>query len=91
MNLFTKQKQKHRCREQTYRYKGGEKAMNWDTGIEIDIYILQIYNIYIYTTCLKQVTNKNLKEKKRKEYTNKQDIRKKNYMTCKPMSKQFYI
>lgn len=37
MKLFTKQKQSHKCREQTYDYKGGEewRGMNWETGINI--------------------------------------------------------
>ena len=34
MNLFTKQKQSHRCRKQTYGYqwvnKGGNKLGDWD-------------------------------------------------------------
>ena len=29
MNLFAKQKQRHRCREQTYGYQGGE-GWGWD-------------------------------------------------------------
>ena len=40
INLFAKQKQRHRCREQTYGYQGGEGegGMNWE--IETDIYTL---------------------------------------------------
>ena len=50
MNLFTKQKQSHRYRKQTYGYQGGKRAgINWE--IEIDIYTL----LYI-----KQIVNKNL-------------------------------
>ena len=51
MNLFTKQKQSHRCRKQTYGYQGGKGGggINWETGI--DIYTL----LYI-----KQITNKDL-------------------------------
>ena len=50
MNLFTKQKLNHRCRKQTYDYKGGREAgINREIGI--DIYTL----LYI-----KQITNKNL-------------------------------
>ena len=34
MNLFAKQKQRHRCREQTYGYQGGKGGWNelgdWD-------------------------------------------------------------
>ena len=33
MNLFTKQKQSHGCRKQTYGYqegKGGDKLGDWD-------------------------------------------------------------
>ena len=51
MNLFAKQKYRHRYREQTYGYQGGEGAdgMNWE--IRIDIYTL---------LCIKQITNENL-------------------------------
>ena len=52
MNLFTKQKQSHRCRKQTYGYQGGKAGVggiNWEIGI--DIYTI----LYI-----KQITNKNL-------------------------------
>ena len=50
MNLFTKQKQSHRCRKQTYGYQGGTGGgINWE--IRIDIYTL----VYI-----KSITNKNL-------------------------------
>ena len=50
MNLFTKQKQSHRCRKQTYGYQGGTGGgINWEIGI--DIYTL----VYI-----KSITNKNL-------------------------------
>ena len=57
MNLFARQKQRHRCREQTYGHQGGKAArdggggsvMNWEIGI--DIYTL---------ICIKQITNKNL-------------------------------
>ena len=49
MNLFTKQKQNHRCRKQTYDYQGAKRQ-----GIErlgIDIYTLLF---------IKLITNKNL-------------------------------
>ena len=50
MNLFTRQKQGHRCRKQTYGYQGGRGGgINWEIGI--DIYTL----LYI-----KQITNKDL-------------------------------
>ena len=51
MNLFTKQKQNHRCRKQTYSYQGvrGGARINWEIGT--DIYTL----LYI-----KQITNKDL-------------------------------
>ena len=51
MNLFTKQKQSHRRRKQTYGFQGGKggEGINWE--IRIDIYTL----LYI-----KQITNKNL-------------------------------
>ena len=50
MNLFAEQKQRHRCREQTYGYQGGERGgMSWEMGI--DIYIL---------LHIKQITNENL-------------------------------
>ena len=32
VNLFAKQKQSHRCREQTYGYQGG---MNGEIGVDI--------------------------------------------------------
>ena len=51
MNLFTKQKQTRRLKEQTYGYQGGGwgKGIDWEFGI--DMYTL------LY---LKQVTNKDL-------------------------------
>ena len=51
MNLFTKQKQSHRCRKQTYGYQVGKKGggINWEIGT--DIYTL----LYI-----KQITNKDV-------------------------------
>ena len=50
MNLFTKQKQSHRCRKEIYGYQGVRGGgINWEIGI--DIYTL----LYI-----KQITNKNL-------------------------------
>ena len=49
MNSFTKQKQSHRCRKQTYGYQGGSGGgINWETGIDI------------YTLYIKQITNKDL-------------------------------
>ena len=62
MNLFTKQKQTHRCREQTYGHQGGKAGvgdgggggMNWEIGI--DIYTL---------ICMKQITYKNMLCKKK--------------------------
>ena len=63
MNRFARQKQRHRCREQTYGQQGGKagvggegaggSGMNWE--IETDIYTL---------ICIKQITNKNLLYKK---------------------------
>ena len=59
MNWFAGQKQRHKCREQTYGHKGGKVGveggggMNWEIGI--DIYTLII---------IKQITNKNLLYKK---------------------------
>ena len=56
MNRFARQKQRHRCGEQTHGHQrgkwgwgGGGGGMNWDFGL--DIYTL----IYI-----KKVSNKNL-------------------------------
>ena len=51
VNLFTKQKQIHRLRKQTYGYQRGKVGggINWESGI--DIYTL------LY---LKQITNKDL-------------------------------
>ena len=34
MNLFTKQKQRHRCRKQTYGYQGGKEGINCETEIK---------------------------------------------------------
>ena len=54
MNLFTKQKQSHRCRKKSYGYQGGKGGgINWEIGI--DIYTL---------ICIKWITNKNLLYKK---------------------------
>ena len=58
MNWFAGQKQRHRCREQTYGHQGGKVVgggggMNWELGI--DIY-----------TLIKQITNKNLLYKRNK-------------------------
>ena len=53
MNQFAREKQRHRCRDQTYGHKGGKAVggggggMNWEIGI--DIYTL---------ICIKQITNK---------------------------------
>ena len=52
MNLFTKQKQTHRFRKQTYSYQRGKR---WKGGINQEVGI-DIYTI-LY---IKQVTNKNL-------------------------------
>ena len=57
MNWFARQKQRHRCREQTYGHQGGKAGwgaggMIWEIGI--DIYTL---------ICIKQITNKNLQKK----------------------------
>ena len=44
MNLFARQKWRHRCREQMYGHQGGESTvegwgggggMNWEIGIDI--------------------------------------------------------
>ena len=49
-NSFTKQKQTHRCRKQTYGHQGASMGeINWESGI--DIYTLLE---------IKQVTNKDL-------------------------------
>ena len=77
MNQFAGQKQRHRCREQTYGHQGGKVAggwggggMNWEIGI--DMYTL---------ICIKQVTNKNLLykeiklEKKRNKFLCSADIK----------------
>ena len=50
MNLFAKQKQRHRCKEHTHVHQGGE-TVGINRKLEIDIYTL---------LCLKQVTNENL-------------------------------
>ena len=61
MNWFAEQKQRHRCREQTYGHQAGKAAggggggvMNWVIGI--DMYTLM---------CIKLMTNKNLLYKKK--------------------------
>ena len=51
MILFAKQKQTHRCREQTYGHQEGKGGLNWEIGI--DAYTSLIL-------CIKQVTNENL-------------------------------
>ena len=60
MNWFAGQKQRRRCREQTYGHQGGKAAggggggvLNWEIGI--DMYTLM---------CVKWMTNKNLLYKK---------------------------
>ena len=60
-NWFAVQKQRHRCREQTYGHQAGKAAggggggvMNWVIGI--DMYTLM---------CIKLMTNKNLLYKKK--------------------------
>ena len=39
MTLFTKQKQRHRCRNPRYRYQGGKEGggMNWAIGVDVHI------------------------------------------------------
>ena len=49
MNLFTKQKQSHRCRKQFYGYWGKGGGINWEVGI--DIYTL-LYMKEITKKCL---------------------------------------
>ena len=47
MNLFTKQKQTHRLREQTYCYqvgRGGWGGIDWESGIDIHTGILKTDN-----------------------------------------------
>ena len=46
MNLFTKQKQTHRHRKQTYVYQRGKRGINQEFGVNIYIlpYIKQIKN-----------------------------------------------
>ena len=48
MNLFTKQKQSHRCRKQTYGFHcgGREGRINWEAGIDVytPLYIKYITN-----------------------------------------------
>ena len=53
MNLFAKQKQRHRYRKQMYGHQSGEEGhrMYWEIGI--DIYTLLIL-------CIKLITNGNL-------------------------------
>ena len=62
MNQFAGQKQRQRCREETYGHQGGKAGlggggggggMNWEIGI--DMYTL---------ICIKQITKKNLLYKK---------------------------
>ena len=50
--LLAKQKQSHRCRQQTYGYQGRRgSGSKMKVGVRIDIYTLQ---------CIKQITNENL-------------------------------
>ena len=40
LNLFSKQKERHRCREQKWTQREeGKGGMNWEIGIDIYIYI----------------------------------------------------
>ena len=54
MNLFTKQKQSHRCRKPTYGCQGRSKqrkeTIHWDIGI--DIYALLYINCITYENLL---------------------------------------
>ena len=70
MNRFAGQKQRHRCREQTYGHQGGKAAggggggvMNWAIGT--DMYTLM---------CIKWMTNKNLQYKKINKILKKKKI-----------------
>ena len=38
MNLFAKQKKRHRCREIVYGYQGGKGlgGRNWEVGVDTD-------------------------------------------------------
>ena len=71
MNRSAGQKQRHRCREQTYGHQGGKVAqgcgggggMNWEIGI--DMYTL---------ICIKCITNKNLLYKKIKFKNSKRTL-----------------
>ena len=57
-NLLAKHKQRHRHREQTYRYKGEiGGGMSWEIGI--DIYPLSV-EYAVYTISIKQITNNTL-------------------------------
>ena len=49
MNLFTKQKQTHRLREQSYGYQGGRGCGGREFGVDMDTLLH-----------LKQITNKGL-------------------------------
>ena len=53
MNLFTKQRQTHRLREQTYGYRGGGEG--WGEGIVRELGIDMYTLLY-----LKWITNKDL-------------------------------
>ena len=60
MNLFTKQKQTHRCRKQTYGYqrgKGGNKLGVWDLYIYIYMYTRTHTHIYIYKYTIYKIDN----------------------------------
>ena len=48
MNLSTKQKQRHRCRKQSYGYQGENREINWETGADIHqvLHTKQITRIY---------------------------------------------
>ena len=54
MNLFTKQKQTHRHRKQTYGYQKKKRGINWEFGINrytLVLYIKQInYKDLLYST-----------------------------------------
>ena len=53
MNLFERQKQRHRCREKMYGYQGGKGwgGRNWEIGVDT-------YTVLIL--CIKQTTEGNI-------------------------------
>ena len=72
MNIFTKQKQSHRCRKQTYGYQGMGVGGGIGTAIYTLLYVKQINKNLLYSTgysiqycVMDYMLKESLKKKKR--------------------------